>query len=50
MLIGQAGNIGSKTRQEVEVEEREQEYSGKQGALSASPIQTTEKAGCDLPY
>ena len=32
MLIGQAGSIGGKTRQEVEVEQREQEYSGKQEA------------------
>ena len=29
-LIGQAGSIGGKARQEVGVEQREQEYSGKQ--------------------
>ena len=49
MLIGQAGSIGGKTRQEVEVEQREQEYSGKQEASSATPAQTTGEAGCNLP-
>ena len=48
MLIGQAGSIGGKTRQEVEVEEREQEYSGKQEAPSAIPAQTTQEATCEL--
>ena len=43
MLIGQAGSIGGKTRQEVEVELREQEYSGKQEAPSAIPAQITEE-------
>ena len=50
MLIGQTGSIGGKTRQEVEVEQREQEYSGKQKAPSASPTQITEGAECDLPH
>lgn len=49
MLIGQAGSIGGKTRQEVEVEQREQEYSGKQEAPSASPAQTTKEATYDMP-
>ena len=50
MLISQAGSIGGKTRQEVEVEQREQEYSGKQEAPSTNPAQTTKEAGCDLPH
>ena len=43
MLIGQAGSIGGKTREEVEVEQRDWEYSGKQEAPSTIPAQTTEK-------
>ena len=34
-LIGQAGRIGGKARQEVEVEQRDWEHSGKQEAPSA---------------
>ena len=48
-LIGQAGSIGGKTRQEVEVMQREQENSGKQRGSSATPVQTTEEAACNLP-
>ena len=48
MLIGQAGGIGKKTRQEVEVEQREQENSGKQEAPSTTPVQITEEATCEL--
>ena len=48
MLIGQAGSIGGKTRQEVEVEQRERENSGKQEAPSAIPAQITEGATCEL--
>ena len=33
-LIGQGGSIGGKARQEVEVEQRDWEYSGKQEAPS----------------
>ena len=33
MLIGQIGRIGGKARQEVGVEQRDWEYSGKQEAL-----------------
>ena len=33
-LIGQAGSIGGKARQEVGVEQRDWEYSGTQEALS----------------
>ena len=40
MLIGQAGSLGRKTRQEVELEQGEREYSG--------PAQTTEEATCEL--
>ena len=47
MLIGQAGSIGGKTRQEVEVEQREQEYSGKQEDYSI-PAQINEEATCEL--
>ena len=48
MLIDQAGSIGRKIRQEVEVEQRKREYSGKQEASSAIPAQTTEEATCEL--
>ena len=48
MLISQAGSMGGKIRQEVEVEQREREYSGKQEALSATPAQITEEATCEL--
>ena len=47
-LIGQAGSIGGKTRQEVEVMQWEQENSGKQEASSVIPAQTTEEATCKL--
>ena len=50
MLIGQAGGIGGKTRQEAEVEQREREYSGKQEASSAIPAQITEEATCKLSH
>ena len=48
MLIGQAGSIGGKARQEVRVEQRDWEYFGKQEAPSAIPAQTTEEATCKL--
>ena len=48
MLNGQAGSVGRKSRQEVEVEQREQEYSGKQEAPSTIPAQITEEATCEL--
>ena len=47
-LIGQASSIGGKARQGVGVEQRAWEYSGKQEAPSAIPVQTTEEAGCNL--
>ena len=47
-LIGQAGSIGGSTRQEVEVGQWEQEYSGKQETPSAIPAQITEEATCEL--
>ena len=47
-LIGQAGSIGGKARQEVGVEQRDWEYSGSR-APSAIPVQTTEEAACNLP-
>ena len=46
-LIGQAGSIGGKARQEVGVEQRDWEYSGSR-APSATPAQTTEEATCKL--
>ena len=49
MLIGQAGSIGRKTRQEVGVEQWGQENSGKQEAPSAIPAQITEEATYELP-
>ena len=48
-LIGQAGSIGRKARQEVGVEQRDWEYSGSRSSLSATPAQTTEEAACNLP-
>ena len=48
-LIGQAGSIGGKARQEVGVEQRDWEYSGTQEAPSAIPAQTTEEVTCKLP-
>ena len=48
-LIGQAGSIGGKSRQEVGVEQRDWEYSGTQEAPSVTPAQTTEEAACNLP-
>ena len=48
MLIGQAGSIGGKARQEVGVEQRDWEYSGSRSSLSATPAQTTEEATCKL--
>ena len=48
-LIGQAGSIGRKARQEVGVEQRDWEYSGSGSSLSATPVQTTEEAACNLP-
>ena len=48
MLIGQAGSIGGKARQEVGVEQWKQEYPGKQEAPSVIPAQTTEEATCEL--
>ena len=48
-LIGQAGSIGGKARQEIEVEQRDWEYSGKQEAPSTFPGQITEEATCELP-
>ena len=49
-LIGQAGSIGRKARQEVEVEQRDWEYSGKQEAPSPIPAQTTKETTCELPH
>ena len=51
MLIGQAGSIGRTTRQEVEVGQGEQEYSGKKEAHSphTHSCPDTEEAGCNLP-
>ena len=48
MLIGQAGSIGGKTRQEVEVMQWKQENSGKQEAPFTIPAQITEEATCEL--
>ena len=42
-MIGQAGSIGRKSIKKVEVEQKEQEYSGKQEVPSAIPAQNTEK-------
>ena len=49
-LIGQAGGVGGKTRQEVEMIQGEQENSGEEEADSPTPSQTTEAAGCELPH
>ena len=50
MLIGQAGGIGGKNRQEVEMMQGEQENSGEEKVDSSHPAQITEDAGCELPH
>ena len=47
-LIGQAGSIGGKARQEVGVEQRDWEYSGSRNSLT-TPAQNTEETACNLP-
>ena len=47
-LIGQAGSISGKARQEVGVEQKDWEYSESRSSL-AIPVQTTEEAACNLP-
>ena len=49
MLIGQAGSIGGKARQEAEVEQRDWEYSGKQEALSAVLPRPLERKDVSCP-
>ena len=49
MLIGQAGGVGGKNRQEVEMMQGEQENSGKEEADSPTPAQITKAAGYELP-
>ena len=49
MLIGQAGSIGGKARQEVEVEQRDWEYSGKQEAPSAVLPRPPERKDVSCP-
>ena len=49
-LIGQAGGVGGKTRQEVEMMQGEQENSGEEEVDSPTPTQITEAAGCELPH
>ena len=48
-LIGQAGSIGGKARQEVEVEQRDWEYSGKQEAPSAVLPRPPERKDVSCP-
>ena len=48
-LIGQAGSIGGKTRQEVEVEQREMEYSGKQKVSSTVLPRPRERQDVSCP-
>ena len=48
MLIGQAGSIGGKTRQEVEVMQWEQEKARNEEAPSTIPAQITEEGTCEL--
>ena len=43
MLSGQAGSIGGKARQEVEVEKREQGVFWEAGSSLPTPVQTTKK-------
>ena len=49
MLIGQAGSIGGKARQEIEVEQRDWEYSGKQEAPSAVLPRLLERKDVSCP-
>ena len=48
-LVGQAGSIGRKARQEVEVEQRDWEYSGKQEAPSAVLPRPLERKDVSCP-
>ena len=48
-LIGQAGSIGGKARQEVGVEQRDWEYSGSRNSRG-TPAQITEEATCKLSH
>ena len=48
-LIGQAGSIGGKARQEVEVEQRDWEYSGKQEAPSPVLPRPPERKDVSCP-
>ena len=48
-LIGQAGSIGGKARQEVGVEQRGQEYSGKQEAPFAVLPRPPERKDVSCP-
>ena len=47
-LIGPSGSIGREARQEVGVEQRDWEYSGKQEAPFAIPAQINQVATCEL--
>ena len=49
MLIGQAGSIGGKTRQDVEMEQREKGKARKEEAHSSIPVQTTKKQDITCP-
>ena len=48
-LIGQAGSIGGKARQKVEVEQRDWEYSGKQEAPSPFLPRPPERKDVSCP-
>ena len=49
MLIGQAGSIHGKARQEVEVEQKDWEYSGKQETPSAVLPRPSERKDVSWP-
>ena len=49
MLIGQAGSIGGKVRQEEELEQRDWEYSGKQEAPSTVLPRPPERKDASCP-
>ena len=49
ILIGQAGSIGGKTKQEVELEQREWKYSRKQEAPSPVLPRPSERKDVSCP-
>ena len=50
MLIDQAGGVGGKTREEVEMIQGNRRILERRNLIPPTPAQITEAAGCDLPH